>query len=326
MPLPVTPSLSSRPVLPDPLPTIELRPLTSYQNNVNPADSPTGEGSSTRLRRRSGSDTNAELGFERSYKDYTLPHNDEESDTADSESSEIYMNRRNRASKATDPAAETPPEEEHQNGHMNTTALEHRRRYSVTDGSMASQVQHLMKREDFSLDNEPTLSSPIEEQHAQASGFWDLPEKDRKNFMLLVLLYFLQGIPMGLAGGSVPFLLKSHLSYGQIGVFSLASYPYSLKLLWSPIVDAVWSRRVGRRKSWILPVQMFSGFGMIWLGSRVEAMMVAAGADSGAGVWGFTWWWFFLVFTCATQDIAVDGMSLSCAIPSTKSPHCSSQH
>src|SRR6185312_11431970 len=80
----------------------------------------------------------------------------------------------------------------------------------------------------------------------------------------------LQGIPMGLAGGSVPFLLKSHLSYGQIGIFSLASYPYSLKLLWSPIVDAVWTPRVGRRKSWILPIQTLSGFGMIWLGGQAE--------------------------------------------------------
>lgn len=112
---------------------------------------------------------------------------------------------------------------------------------------------------------------------------------------------------MGLASGSVPFLLKSHLSYGQIGVYSLASYPYSLKLLWSPIVDAVWTPRLGRRKSWVLPIQTISGFGMIWLGSHVEEMMIKAGENGGAGVWNFTGWWFALVLMCATQDIAVDG-------------------
>jgi MFS family permease len=139
--------------------------------------------------------------------------------------------------------------------------------------------------------------------------------QDRRNFGLLVLLYFLQGVPMGLATGSVPFLLKPHMSYSALGVFSLASYPYSLKLLWSPIVDAVWSPKVGRRKSWIMPIQMLSGIGMIWLGSRVKGMMLTAGKDGGAGIWGFTAWWFFLVFMCATQDIAVDGWALTLLTP-----------
>jgi PAT family acetyl-CoA transporter-like MFS transporter 1 len=146
-------------------------------------------------------------------------------------------------------------------------------------------------------------------------GFFQLPMQDRRNFGLLVLLYFLQGVPMGLATGSVPFLLKPHMSYGALGVFSLASYPYSLKLLWSPVVDAVWSPKVGRRKSWIMPIQMMSGFGMIWLGSRVKQMMVTAGENDGAGIWGFTGWWFFLVFMCATQDIAVDGWALTLLTP-----------
>ena len=138
----------------------------------------------------------------------------------------------------------------------------------------------------------------------------DLPRQDQRNFLLLILLYFLQGIPMGLATGSVPFLLKQHLSYGQIGIFSLASYPYSLKLLWSPIVDAVWNPQIGRRKSWILPVQTVSGIAMIWLGGQVNHMMAEAAEKDGAGVWNFTFWWFMLVFTCASQDIAVDGKLL----------------
>jgi PAT family acetyl-CoA transporter-like MFS transporter 1 len=163
-----------------------------------------------------------------------------------------------------------------------------------------------MSRSSFTLDNAPP---PTTHTEAASKGFTDLPEQDKRNFLLLVLLYFLQGIPMGLAAGSVPFLLKSHLSYGQIGVYSLASYPYSLKLLWSPIVDAVWTPRLGRRKSWILPIQTISGLGMIWLGSHVEEMMIKAGENGGAGVWNFTGWWFALVLMCATQDIAVDGMS-----------------
>jgi PAT family acetyl-CoA transporter-like MFS transporter 1 len=182
----------------------------------------------------------------------------------------------------------------------------------------AMQTAHLMSRSSFSLDNVPP-PAPGKIESSSSSGFFDLPRQDRRNFMLLVLLYFLQGIPMGLAAGSVPFLLKNYMSYGQIGVYSLASYPYSLKLLWSPIVDAVWSPKVGRRKSWILPIQMFSGLSMIWLGGGAQKMMEEAGANGGAGIWGFTGWWFALVFLCATQDIAVDGWALTLLSPSNLS-------
>lgn len=186
---------------------------------------------------------------------------------------------------------------------MSSSMLEQRRKPAIDTSDSAQQTAHLMGRSSFTLDDMPP-PTPGGIGGDSSKGFMELPEQDRRNFLLLVLLYFLQGIPMGLAGGSVPFLLKSHLSYGQIGVYSLASYPYSLKLLWSPIVDAVWSPKVGRRKSWILPIQTVSGFGMIWLGARAERMMVEAGEG---GVWAFTGWWFALVFMCATQDIAVDG-------------------
>lgn len=203
-----------------------------------------------------------------------------------------------------------------QNGHANGSMESHlemrRKHLSIDSPSSESQTASLISRESFTLDDEPPQTPMTPNAN---SSFFELPRQDRRNFLLLVLLYFLQGIPMGLASGSVPFLLKSHLSYGQIGVFTLASYPYSLKLLWSPIVDAVWSPRFGRRKSWILPIQVCSGFGMLYLGGRVKEMMVTAGASDGSGVWSFTWWWFFLVFLCATQDIAVDGWALTLLSP-----------
>ena len=195
----------------------------------------------------------------------------------------------------------------HPNGNMNSS-VEYRRKNASLDSP--SVTANLMARESFSLDTD-VPKTPTINNH----GFFQLPMQDRRNFGLLVLLYFLQGVPMGLATGSVPFLLKPHMSYSALGVFSLASYPYSLKLLWSPIVDAVWSPKVGRRKSWIMPIQMLSGVGMLWLGSRVKNMMITASEDDGAGIWGFTGWWFFLVFMCATQDIAVDGWALTLLTP-----------
>lgn len=194
------------------------------------------------------------------------------------------------------------------NGNMSNIEL--RRKGSQRAQDSSELTENLMARESFSLDD-PVPKTPTLNNH----GFWDLPRHDQRNFGLLVLLYFLQGVPLGLATGSVPFLLKNHMSYSEIGVFSLASYPYSLKLLWSPIVDAIWSPKVGRRKSWILPIQLLSGIGMLYLGAHVEDMMATVGKDGGPTVWNFTWWWFFLVLMCATQDIAVDGWALTLLTP-----------
>jgi PAT family acetyl-CoA transporter-like MFS transporter 1 len=197
---------------------------------------------------------------------------------------------------------------------MEGSLLEHRRKHAALDSpTNSTQTAHLMSRSSFTLDD--PIPATIGDHNSGSKGFTDLPEKDRRNFLLLVLLYFLQGVPMGLAMGSVPILLKQHVSYAQMGVFSLASYPYSLKLLWSPIVDAVWSPKVGRRKSWILPIQALSGVAMLWLSGNIEAMMNHAGENNGQNVWGFTWWWFGLVFMCATQDIAVDGWALTLLSP-----------
>lgn len=89
----------------------------------------------------------------------------------------------------------------------------------------------------------------------------------------------LQGIPVGLSFGSIPFLLKSRLSYSQIAIFSLSSWPYSLKLLWSPVVDSAYWPNIGRRKSWIVPIQILTGFLFLWLGSNIDEWMAAVRYD-----------------------------------------------
>eukprot|EP01147_Barroeca_monosierra_P001535 gene1535-4685_t len=56
-----------------------------------------------------------------------------------------------------------------------------------------------------------------------------------KNLALLVVLYTLQGIPMGLAA-SIPLLLQERkANYGAQALYTLTSWPFSLKLLWAPI-------------------------------------------------------------------------------------------
>jgi hypothetical protein len=73
--------------------------------------------------------------------------------------------------------------------------------------------------------------------------------------------------------GSVPFILREHLSYSQLATFALSSYPYSLKLLWSPIVDSVFIKSIGRRKSWIIPMQLVVGSLMLYISLNVQKLL-----------------------------------------------------
>jgi len=73
--------------------------------------------------------------------------------------------------------------------------------------------------------------------------------------------------------GSVPFLLREHLSYSQLAIFSLASYPYSLKLFWSPIVDSKFLPSIGRRKSWIIPMQLVIGSIMLGMSFHADDLL-----------------------------------------------------
>lgn len=78
----------------------------------------------------------------------------------------------------------------------------------------------------------------------------------------------------------MPFILREHLSYSQLGVFALSSYPYSLKLLWSPIVDSVFFVSVGRRKSWIIPMQLIIGTLMIYISINVQKLLDDVSLDA----------------------------------------------
>ncbi|PKI85457.1 hypothetical protein MVES_000335 [Malassezia vespertilionis] len=157
-----------------------------------------------------------------------------------------------------------------------------------------------------------------EPKKLESKWFMDMPKEDKEATLLLILLYMLQGIPVGLAFGTMPYLLKQHLSYSDIGIFMLCTYPYSLKLLWSPIVDTLcaqkcripctaWTLSLGRRKSWIVPVQLAIGVMLYVVAMHVDAYILGPQPN----VYLVTGIFFALITLAATQDIAVDGWALT---------------
>nr|CAG4646977.1 EOG090X04K8 [Megafenestra aurita]SVE92332.1 EOG090X04K8 [Megafenestra aurita] len=129
-----------------------------------------------------------------------------------------------------------------------------------------------------------------------------------KNIALLFFLYLLQGIPLGLIA-SIPLMLQNrHVSYKDQAEFSLVFWPFSLKLLWAPIVDSLYSSRMGRRKTWLVPVQYLIGIAMLFLSTKVDRYLDGEGSPN---IPVLTVAFFLLNFLAATQDIAVDGWALT---------------
>ncbi|CAF1157775.1 unnamed protein product [Rotaria sordida] len=138
-------------------------------------------------------------------------------------------------------------------------------------------------------------------------------KKDKYNISLLIFLYLLQSVPVGIAG-SIPLIIQTYgTSWSQQAVFSFAFWPFSLKLLWAPIVDALYIKRYGRRKTWLIPVQYVTGLVMIVLSYHINDILLATktSANNQPHIYFLTLIFFCLSFLVATQDVCVDGWALS---------------
>lgn len=119
---------------------------------------------------------------------------------------------------------------------------------------------------------------------------------------LLSALYFVQGMPFGFQATALPaFLRVQGVSLKAIGGFLTAlALPWVLKALWAPLVDRYGSTRIGRRKTWILPMQA---------GLAVTCAAAAFVPAKGA-LYVLLGLIFLMNLFAATQDIAVDGLAV----------------
>jgi RhtX/FptX family siderophore transporter len=126
---------------------------------------------------------------------------------------------------------------------------------------------------------------------------------------LLGSLYFSQGLPFGFFVQALPVLLRKRgLSLGAVGLASLLAVPWALKFLWAPLVDRHGSARFGRRKSWIVPLQ---------LGAVAILAALAATASDGSLALLMTAM-LLLNLAAATQDIATDGLAVDVLAPAER--------
>ena len=86
-------------------------------------------------------------------------------------------------------------------------------------------------------------------------------------FIILGSLYFTQGIPNGFFRHTVPVVFReSGLSLEDIALFLPALYlPWVLKFLWSIVVERFHSKKQGKYRSWIIPLQILTAGTMVAL-------------------------------------------------------------
>lgn len=132
---------------------------------------------------------------------------------------------------------------------------------------------------------------------------------DRLNLFLLIILYTIQGFPIGVST-ALPLILQSKkmVTYEDQASFSMALWPYSIKLLWAPIIDALYINSIGRRKSWLLPLQLLLGIAFFYMAINMDDWLPETGRPNLTMIVRMI---FVVNFLSATQDIAVDGWSLT---------------
>lgn len=115
--------------------------------------------------------------------------------------------------------------------------------------------------------------------------------------LVAFLMGFSCGVPLLLTLSVLQAWMKVEgVDLATIGLFALVGLPYTLKFLWSPIVDRFTPPLLGRRRGWLLFFQILLAFAIAALGMTNPAdnlWLVAAVA-------------FIVTFFSASQDIVVD--------------------
>jgi MFS transporter, PAT family, beta-lactamase induction signal transducer AmpG len=113
----------------------------------------------------------------------------------------------------------------------------------------------------------------------------------------VMLFGFYSGLPIGLTGVMLQaWMAEAGVDLHTIGIFSLIGVPYTLKFFWSPFMDRFVPPWLGRRRGWIVLVQLALLLGIAALGfsSPVRALIM------------FAFLALFVAFSSASQDIVID--------------------
>lgn len=119
---------------------------------------------------------------------------------------------------------------------------------------------------------------------------------------------FSSGLPLALITGTLQaWYADVGMSVLATGMLSLISLPYAYRIAWGPLLDRYSLLPIGRRRSWMLMMQLGLLFGfnaLAWFSPRTSPEIMAVLA-------------FLLACLSATQDVAIDAHRVE-YLPSTE--------
>ncbi len=127
----------------------------------------------------------------------------------------------------------------------------------------------------------------------------------------LSLLSFSSGLPLGLVWIAIPTWLKvAGFDIKTVALVTLAQAPWTFKFLWAPLMDRYVPPLLGRRRGWIVLMQLALAvlFGILASQARTPDVVVIAVIA------------ILIAFASASQDIAIDSYAVEVLKPSEHGP------
>ncbi|MGH7115048.1 MAG: AmpG family muropeptide MFS transporter [Stellaceae bacterium] len=126
----------------------------------------------------------------------------------------------------------------------------------------------------------------------------------------ILLMGFSSGLPLALTFATLSFrLAETGVSRTAIGLFALVGVPYSVKFLWSPLIDRLpiplFTTYLGRRRGWALAIQPVLAAAILALG--LADPRTAPGLTALAAL--------AVAFLSASQDIVIDAYRIELLRP-----------
>src|ERR1700753_3078131 len=129
--------------------------------------------------------------------------------------------------------------------------------------------------------------------------------------LVIMVMGAASGYPNQLTESALQAWLKDdHVSNTVIGWMSYVSIPYLLKFLWAPLIDRYPLPLLGRRRGWILLMQLLlaGAIALFALQDPTQQLMPIATCA------------LAIVFFSATQDIGIDAWRTDVSLPSERGP------